>query len=614
MSDGNFQKTTEAALSDHAGRDGARGAFYRATDQAAFLRGWSAFVAEAHPGLRRLVVMAEDEGGGAFRPVSVWPEEDADISGLSEVIIAAADAEGAVIAASGAPCVAVPVHFENGLAAIVAGETAKEVRALTPVLEMAAGWLAARLWEGRARDLGARHGQAVVALDSLAVLAAERRAPDAAAALVNELVSRFDLTRASIAFVRGRPGKTARLKLAAVSRAAWFRRRGKLARSFENAMEEALQQFESVVLPQPDNRRTMVDAAHGDLRDETGAAGLATVLLYDGDIPAGAITVEADAPLNDETLTRIEAVAALAGPVLGLKRRQNAWIAGRGADMAGRGLRALFGRHRPSYRLAAVVILALLIAPFVIHGPLRVTADAVLEGIGQQAATAPVAGFIAEAPLRAGDKVQKGDLLLQLDDRDLRLEAQRWRSELAQLRQQERQALAGGERAESTLIAAQVAQAEAQLALAAAQLERTRINAPISGVILSGDHAGRIGAPVEQGELMYEIAPEDAVRAALRVDERDVALVEAGQEGTLALAARPGLRLPLEVSAVVPVAEARPDGTGFRAEARLQPGEAELLPGMEGVARVTVGEASYAAILTRRLRDWAGLTIWRWSP
>lgn len=594
------------------GEDRAR--FHRATDQATFLRGWSAFVAEAHPALLHLVVMAEDQAGGAFRPISVWPGGDADVSGLSGVIVAAADAAGVVRAPDGGPQVAVPLRFESGLAAIVAAETAGDVAALARALEMAAGWLAARLWEARARDLDARHGQAVGALDALAVLAAERRAPDAAAALANELVSRFDLTRATVAFVRGQPGKGARLRLAAVSRAAWFRRRGKLARAFENAMEEALDQFETVVLPSPENRRVMVDAAHAALRDETGAQGMATVLLYDGDIPAGAITVEAGVPLDDETLTRIEAIAALAGPVLGVKRRQNAWVAGRGADAAGRGVRALFGRHRPSYRLAAVLVLALLVAPFVIHAPLRVTADAVLEGIGQQAATAPVAGFIAEAPLRAGDRVEEGALLMRLDDRDLRLEAERWRSELAQLRQQERQALAGGDRAESALIGAQIAQAEAQLALAAAQLERTRITAPISGVILSGDHAGRLGAPVEQGELMYEIAPEGAVRAALRVDERDVALVEPGQAGTLTLAARPGMRLPLELSAVVPVAEARPDGTGFRAEARVEAGGAELLPGMEGVARIAVGEASYAVILTRRLRDWAGLTLWRWSP
>jgi len=379
-------------------------------------------------------------------------------------------------------------------------------------------------------------------------------------------------------------------------------------------MEEALDQFDTVALPPPDNRRTLVDAAHRALREETGATGMATVLLYDGDRPAGAITVEADAILSDVTLTSLEAIAALAAPVMGLKRRQNAWLSGRGADVAGRGLRALFGRHRPSYRVAALLIAALLITPFVIHGPLRITADTVLEGIGQQAATSPVAGFIAEAPLRAGDEVERGDLLMRLDDRDLRLEAERWRSELAQLRQQERQALAGSDRAESALIEAQISQAQAQLALAAAQLERTRITAPISGVILSGDHAGRTGAPVEQGELMYEIAPAGAVRAALWVDERDVALIEPGQEGTLTLASRPAERLPLILSSVIPVAETRSDGTGFRAEARIDTPGTDLLPGMEGVARVQVGRASYANILTRRLRDWAGLTLWRWSP
>ena len=353
MSDGGYATGEEGRLLQPGAHASA---FHHASDQAAFLRGWSAQVAEAHPPLRHLIIMAEDAAGGTFRPISVWPDGDADLTGLSRIIARAASAHSSVMEQGALGQAALPLRFGSDLAAIIAAETSGDTAALRQVLELSGGWLAARLWESRAREVEQRHSGAVAALDALAVLAAERRAPDAAAALANELVSRFDLTRAAVALTRGAAQPGARLKLAAVSRAAWFRRRGALARAFENAMEEALDQFDTVVLPAPEGRRAMVDAAHQALQAETGAAGLATVLLYDGDRPAGAITLEAASPLPPETLIQAEAIAALAGPVMGLKRRQNAWVAGRGTDAAGRGLRALFGRHRPSYRLAAVAI------------------------------------------------------------------------------------------------------------------------------------------------------------------------------------------------------------------------------------------------------------------
>ena len=49
-------------------------------------------------------------------------------------------------------------------------------------------------------------------------------------------------------------------------------------------------------------------------------------------------------------------------------------------------------------------------------------------------------------------------------------------------------------------------------------------------------------------------------------------------------------------------------------EARLDAATKRLRPGMEGVAKVEVGQASIAFTVTRRLQDWLRLTLWRWMP
>ncbi|MGD8957723.1 MAG: hypothetical protein PVJ03_10325, partial [Chromatiaceae bacterium] len=52
----------------------------------------------------------------------------------------------------------------------------------------------------------------------------------------------------------------------------------------------------------------------------------------------------------------------------------------------------------------------------------------------------------------------------------------------------------------------------------------------------------------------------------------------------------------------------------FRVEAELVEGLPGLRPGMQGVAKVRVGERRRWWIWTHALRDWLGLQLWRWRP
>src|SRR4029078_4929554 len=106
--------------------------------------------------------------------------------------------------------------------------------------------------------------------------------------------------------------------------------------------------------------------------------------------------------------------------------------------------------------------------------------------------------------------------------RDLRLEQTRWSSELEQAERKYRVALAEQDRAAMAVLAAQVNQAEAQLQLVEARLARSSVAAPFDGVVVSGDLSQLLGTPVEQGKVLFEVAPLDRYRVILEVDERDI--------------------------------------------------------------------------------------------
>jgi RND family efflux transporter MFP subunit len=238
----------------------------------------------------------------------------------------------------------------------------------------------------------------------------------------------------------------------------------------------------------------------------------------------------------------------------------------------------------------------------------------VVEGETQRAAVAPFAGYIRSAPVRAGDTVKAGQLLARLDDRDLQLERVRWESDLEVSLRKEREAMAAADRVAMRLAAAQAGQAKAQLDLVNAKLQRIDITAPFDAVVVQGDLSQMQGSPVESGKLLFELAPLEAWRVILKVDERDVAWLHAGQRGELVLASLPGRSFELTTQRVLSVAVAEEGRNYFRVEAGLDKDAARLRPGMEGVAKLTVGEASLLWVWTHRMTEWVRRTAWEWAP
>jgi multidrug efflux pump subunit AcrA (membrane-fusion protein) len=180
----------------------------------------------------------------------------------------------------------------------------------------------------------------------------------------------------------------------------------------------------------------------------------------------------------------------------------------------------------------------------------------------------------------------------------------------------EREAMAQSDRVNQRLAAAQANQARAQLDLALSKLARVELTAPFDAVVVKGDLSQQLGAPLEMGKTLFELAPLASWRVMLKVDERDVARVQPGQGGELVLTGAPGQRWQFTVKAVTPVSVVEEGRNYFRAEAELANSDAasKLRPNMEGVAKVAVGERSLLWVWTHRFTDWVSVAWWQWTP
>jgi multidrug efflux pump subunit AcrA (membrane-fusion protein) len=229
----------------------------------------------------------------------------------------------------------------------------------------------------------------------------------------------------------------------------------------------------------------------------------------------------------------------------------------------------------------------------------------------QQAVVAPFAGYLASANARAGDLVDQGQVLAVLDDRDLLLEQEKLLSERDKHTKEYQQALAIRDRAQVSIMSARIDQVKAQLELVEQQLQRTKLRAPFAGVLVSGDLSRALGAPIERGQLLFEIVPNEGYHVTLEVDEHDVAELAQGQEASLRLAGMPDESIPIRISRIFPVASAEDGGNHFRVEGELEETPQGLRPGMQGVAKVVIGRASLLTVWTSSLVD--RLRFWAWS-
>jgi RND family efflux transporter MFP subunit len=338
-------------------------------------------------------------------------------------------------------------------------------------------------------------------------------------------------------------------------------------------------------------------------------------MVHQGEL-IGAVTLEHQDPgrFNAEVLTLCETIVALAGPILEDRRRQARWLDARLAREARTLGQKLFGTGNLFPKLIGACAAALVILSVFATAEYRVTADATLEGTVQRAVVAPFSGYIAEANVRPGDIVSEGQVLAALDDKDLTLERLTIASEKSQYEKEYREALAAHESAQVAILRAQLDKATAQLELIEEQLARTQVMAPLDGVIINGDLSQSLGAPVERGDALFEVAPLDSYRVMLEVDEMLVGELEPGQSGRLALAGFPADYLLFVVERITPISTAADGRNYFTIEASLEDTPELLRPGMQGVGKIDIGTRRVVWIWTHRLTDWFRLWSWSWMP
>jgi RND family efflux transporter MFP subunit len=231
-----------------------------------------------------------------------------------------------------------------------------------------------------------------------------------------------------------------------------------------------------------------------------------------------------------------------------------------------------------------------------------------------------VSGRIKKIYVRAGQMVKMGDVLVELDDRDLLTEKKSADIEIAgtqvNLLQQKRsleraqkllaQNLVSQEFYDNANTQLQVAQnnydrAESRLQIVLDRLAKTKINSPFSGTILSIPVVeGQVvvgAASVSSGTLIMVLADLSSMVITTHVNQVDIAYILPQQQGHFTVEAISDQKMNCTIEFISPMATVKNNVKGFQVQLLIKTPDPRLRPGMTADLSLPVSTANNALSL-----------------
>jgi len=542
--------------------------------------------------------------------------------------------------------IAVPVHSgssaESGnlplqgiVAMAVDGRSKQAAQTTLAIVELISGYVFTQAASQQLRKTKA----ASASLDLAArLLAAVNQTPNFKGCcfqFVNDLCRALAVDRVAMGWVhgsgsnvavkRGAGGGKRTVFFIAPSTTENLDRRMAMVQKIEHAMEECLDQDQTVLYPPPS---TPADAdsvlsqaithAHRELGAGDSKLRIASFPLRVGDSRGdrtiGIITIESsgDGAIDGTGVELIQSTLDLISPVLAVRHSDDRPIPSRMWDSSLRATAWAVGAKHTVWKAVGVLIMLATLFIFLFHTTYRIGAPAELQPREKRTISTPFDGRIAAIGpgVEPGLKVEKDAMLVEFDTTEMRLSLLESESLMLQYEKENDELLKTGKIGEAQQALAKRGQAAAKAQLLQHQIERSRVTSPIAGTITSGDLKDKIGASIKLGDKLFDLADLSDMKVVARVDDTDITMIALGQTGEVSPKSDPSLSVAFTVERIVPLAQAANGSNAFEVHCKLNSSPSWFRPGMEGQAKFDGPRKSIAWIASRRILD--TLRVWLW--
>lgn len=423
------------------------------------------------------------------------------------------------------------------------------------------------------------------------------------------LANRHNLDQVAVGFVSGK-----RVRVASISGMDDVRPSNPGVKWIRNAMEEGLDTGHAVAFGATQSGGS-VDCdfpLHRQWHQAVSGDTVGTLPIEFGGRTVGMIAVRqsADSGLQRKNLESFQKEIEPYARLLPLAQRASRGIVRHAGEKVAALLRPIFGST--ARRVVCSMLAAAALVYWLMFGSLSysVVVTGRVATAQSQHISCPQDGTLERVHVAIGDVIEPGQVLAELDTHLDQLEAAELRARIQAKMVESDRALVEQSAVDRRVIESQRRALEAQLAIVNRKVERGRIRAVVGGVIVSGDPRNRIGYPLQAGYELFQIACTDRVRIIMSVPENSIVDARQASEAQLLLAARPDQTIDLLELRFPPAAVASPSGMVFEVDTELSVGDGSLLPGMEGVVYMDLGERNAWWVLTHRITDWLRLRFW----
>ncbi len=435
---------------------------------------------------------------------------------------------------------------------------------------------------------------ACAALELTASVLEASCAEDAAAILVNRLKTFLEADGVALGLV----SRSNRCKLAAVAGAAELNSGTELSVALAGALNGVVRASQPTLVPAMTAQASAAEhSAHEELSSAfeplSAFASFAAMdhcrLATPGGAAAGALIVWGAGQADRSRVAQFLALLAepLAAAFCLHANAKKGWLRQWSRRLTVR-------RWLPWTILASIGVIATFWMPY------RISCDCAAEPLTRRFVSAPFNGVFAKSHVRPGDLVAAGQLLGEMDGRELRIELAAVTADTERVRKSHDVNLAAGKVAAAQIDRLELERLEQQRTLLAHRTEHLAIRSPVAGYVIGGDLKRTEGAPLTMAQVLYEIAPLEEMIVEVAIDEAEIALVHIGQSVSVRFEAFPDETFVGRLERIHPRSETRDERNVFIGEVALDGNDAEMLPGMRGKARLALADESLAGGVSKR--------------
>jgi RND family efflux transporter MFP subunit len=295
----------------------------------------------------------------------------------------------------------------------------------------------------------------------------------------------------------------------------------------------------------------------------------------------GAVLIAGDASLLDEEtrLKQLEHLLNESSKQLILAYRANRRL----SEIAWRSVVNALGLRRSKLVFLCICLGAgLLFVPW----PMKIGCDSEVQPAVRRYVASPHDGILESAVVKTGDVVTAGQVLAELDGRQLRMELASLQAELNSQRKQRDSALAMKDVAQSQIANLEMHRLQVEIELHSQRLNDLQVTSPIDGIVIAGDLEKAKGAPLSMGQNLFEISPLEHLLAEIAIPESEIDYVQIGMPVAIKLDAFPFQTWQGTIERIYPQTEIINNASVFVAEVSLENESGKLKPGMKGQASI----------------------------